>query len=446
MSMLTATRADMCYCPGCSHGVVLEQLGHALDHIGVPRSRVCIVSDIGCIGTADRYFDCHTFHGLHGRSIAYAEGIKRANPELLVVVLIGDGGCGIGTAHLVHAARRRADIKVIVCNNFNFGMTGGQHSSTTPTDTRTTTTPGGATDEPFDVCRTVSVNGAGFVARYDAFDPQLKNKIQQALGEPGFVLLDVWELCTAYFVPANKLNRGSIETLSSELGMPFGVVDECRGRKQSRPVQPPRTSRVEPPSIDSSHQPTSRQMIAPIQWLGRREICVAGSAGQRVRSAVGILGEIAVAGGLFAAQQDDFPITVRRGFSISNLIISHEPIRYTATDAPDVVVILSLDGLARLGSVPGWQAAKWVVAPDDLAMDAGPANLVRFDLRKLEKQVGRESVSLAALVFSIVQANLIAAETLASVAAALLVGRFRQSNLDAIAGGIALIPKNAGVS
>jgi 2-oxoglutarate ferredoxin oxidoreductase subunit beta len=74
--------------------MVLEQLGRALDKLGTPSQGVVIVSDIGCIGTADRYFNCHTFHGLHGRSITYAEGIKRVRPDLLVIVLIGDGGCG----------------------------------------------------------------------------------------------------------------------------------------------------------------------------------------------------------------------------------------------------------------------------------------------------------------------------------------------------------------
>jgi pyruvate/2-oxoacid:ferredoxin oxidoreductase beta subunit len=140
MPMVTASRNDMGFCPGCSHGIVLEQLGAALERMGLEPHQVCVVSDIGCIGIADRYFSCHTFHGLHGRSLTYAEGIKRVRPDLMVIVLIGDGGCGIGTAHLVHSARRGVGIKVLVCNNFNFGMTGGQHSPTTPPRGYTTTT------------------------------------------------------------------------------------------------------------------------------------------------------------------------------------------------------------------------------------------------------------------------------------------------------------------
>ncbi|MDO8631301.1 MAG: thiamine pyrophosphate-dependent enzyme, partial [Phycisphaerales bacterium] len=426
MSILTAKRADMCYCPGCSHGMVLEQLGKALDGIGVPPSRVCIVSDIGCIGTADRYFSCHTFHGLHGRSITYAEGIKRRNPELLVVVLIGDGGCGIGTAHLVHAARRRADIKVLVCNNFNFGMTGGQHSPTTPMDAHTTTTPGGAADQPLDVCRTVAVNGAAYSARHDAFDPHMVTKLRDALSTPGFVLLDIWELCTAYFVPANRLNRSSLDALSVQLGMPFGVVHE-------EPSQPKTASHngARPLRRWASETP-AKEMVARIPWPGRREICVAGSAGQHVRSAVGIIGEIAVAGGLYAAQQDDFPITVRRGFSISNLIVSNEPIHYTGLDSPDTVVILSMDGLARFGPLSRLKPSSLVVAPADMPPADAASSVLTLDLKMLERRAGKESVALAFLTYALIKAGLISAASLNTAAKALPAGPYHQSNLDAI--------------
>lgn len=432
MSILTAKRADMCYCPGCSHGMVLEQLGAALDGIGIPPSRICIVSDIGCIGTADRYFSCHTFHGLHGRSITYAEGIKRRRPELLVIVLIGDGGCGIGTAHLVHAARRRADIKIIVCNNFNFGMTGGQHSPTTPIDGHTSTTPGGAADQPLDLCRTVAVNGAVYSARYDAFDPQMVTKLRDALSKPGFVLLDIWELCTAYFVPANRLNRSSLDALSIQLGMPFGVVHEA-------PVQPIAASHNDGrPSRRRASEAPIKELIARIPWPGRREICVAGSAGQHVRSAVGMIGEIAVAGGLHAAQQDDFPITVRRGFSISNLIVSNEPIRYTGMDSPDAVVILSSDGLARFGPLSRLKPSSLVVAPDDMPPANAASSVHTLDLKMLERRAGKESVALAALTYALIKADLISAVSLNTTAKALPDGPYRQSNLDAIVEGITL--------
>jgi Pyruvate/2-oxoacid:ferredoxin oxidoreductase gamma subunit len=413
--------------------MVLEQLGAAIDRLGLPAERVCIVSDIGCIGTADRYFACHTFHGLHGRSITYAEGIRRARPEVLPIVLIGDGGCGIGTAHLVHAARRNADVKVIVCNNFNFGMTGGQHSVTTPCELLTSTTPSGAVDHPLDVCRTAAVNGAAYVARHDAFDPQLSEHLLRALRTPGFALVDVWELCTAYFVPHNKLNRSSLAELSDRCEMPFGVIH--RHDSRHLPVEP--AARSQAPLPASKAPPTDR--AAGLPWPGRREICVAGSAGQHIRSAVAAMGQIAVRGGLFAGQQDDFPITVRRGFSLSNLVVAPEPIVYAHVDEPDLVIILSADGAARFGGLGALgPECRVLVCEEGVADETTNAARESLDLRPLEKVAGKSSMALAVLAYGLIRAGCAVGKDLSNAARAALAGPFREANLRAIDAGIEL--------
>lgn len=430
MSIVTAKRADMCYCPGCSHGMVLEALGKAIDRLHRPSHEVCIVSDIGCIGTADRYFSCHTFHGLHGRSISYAEGIKSARPDLLVIVLIGDGGCGIGTAHLVHAARRRTDIKIVVCNNFNFGMTGGQHSSTTPCDAKTTTTPGGATDHPFDICATVAANGASFVARQEVFDTGLVDRLEEMLRTPGFALIDIWELCTAYFMPANRLNRGSLSELSDRLNMPFGIVP-CR----SKSIAAQQSERDKAPHTKRERVETA-PVVPSLPWPQRREISVAGSAGQRIRSALGVIGDLTVASGLYAAQQDDFPITVRKGFSVSSLIVAPDPILYTGLDHPDLVVLLSSDGVERFGDLSTLAATTLVVIDDELPVGSTPASVRRIDLSAWEKELGKESASLAAVAYSFVVAGFLTADDLMVGAEATVTGPYREENLRAIRAGV----------
>ena len=121
------------FCPGCGHSLILNSLNKALIQLQVDPEDIVIVSDIGCVGLSDKYFITNTFHGLHGRSVTYATGIKLANPELKVIVAMGDGGCGIGGHHLINAARRNIGVTVLVFNNFNYGMTGGEHSATTPT-------------------------------------------------------------------------------------------------------------------------------------------------------------------------------------------------------------------------------------------------------------------------------------------------------------------------
>lgn len=426
-SVLTAARNDMCYCPGCSHGVLLEHLGRAIDALGLPPNRVCLVTDIGCIGTADRYFACHTFHGLHGRSITYAEGIKRARPEMLVVVLIGDGGCGIGTAHLVHAARRGTGIKIIVANNFNFGMTGGQHSPTTPPLGVTATTPGGATERPFDICGTVVAAGADYVARCSVMSPDARTYLQTALATPGFALVDLWELCSAYYVQPNKLNAAKLDELSRRLEMPFGVL--CIRQRHVEPLCPRATTAVT--------ETGSLRNAPPLKWGECVSICIAGSAGQRIRSAAGVLGEIAVAGGLFAAQQDDFPITVRRGHSISNLLVSRNPILFTGADPPDLLLLLSEDGLNRFGRLSRLPPSSLVVADRSLKLPPTPARVRVVDADALSRRTDRNAVALAMLAWSVREAGWVESALLQQAAEKSLGGAYRTANLDAINAGLA---------
>ena len=98
------------FCPGCGHGPVLDRLNEALVELQTRPEDVVIVSDIGCSGLSDQYFTTSAFHGLHGRSVTYATGIKLANPGLTVIVIMGDGGTGIGGTHLISAARRNIGI------------------------------------------------------------------------------------------------------------------------------------------------------------------------------------------------------------------------------------------------------------------------------------------------------------------------------------------------
>lgn len=432
MTLLTATRDEMSFCPGCSHGAVLELIAAAVARMGVAPRDVCMVSDIGCIGMSDRYFACHTFHGLHGRSVTYAEGLKRVRPELLVIVLIGDGGCGIGTGHLVHAARRGADVKVIVCNNFNFGMTGGQHSPTTPPGGRTPTTPGGAWEAPFDVCGTVAANGASYVSRCSAYDADCGERIEAALRAPGFALIDVWELCVAYYVGSNRLTPPRLRELSEATGLRFGVLHRAEGRRAGGEAS------GEAPAADEARGGVSPFAGGVLDWSPARVgLRMAGSAGQRIRSAVGVLGEIVVAGGLYAAQYDDFPISVRKGHSVSDLVVSREPIRYAGVDEPDLVIVMSADGQRRAGEVGACRQV-WLEASLPGAPQAR-----RFNVRELERRAGRGGAALAVLAGAVVSAGWVGDEALLAAARGALAGKFAAANVAAIAAGIGLADRRA---
>ena len=136
------------WCPGCGNGVIMRDVAVALDELindpelNIDRDDIVIVSGIGCSSRAAGYLDFNSIHTTHGRAIAFATGIKMANPKLHVIVLTGDGDCSaIGGNHLIHAARRNLGLTVVCFNNDIYGMTGGQYSPTTPTGDKATTAP-----------------------------------------------------------------------------------------------------------------------------------------------------------------------------------------------------------------------------------------------------------------------------------------------------------------
>ena len=366
------------FCPGCGHGLILDGLNKALVKLQLDPKKVVLVSDIGCVGLSDQYFATSAFHGLHGRSVTYATGIKLVRPDLDVIVLMGDGGAGIGGHHLLNAARRNIGVKVILFNNFNFGMTGGEHSETTPHGARTSTTPVGNYEYPLDVVSSVTVNGANYVWRGTVFDRDLGDRIAEAITHPGFALLDVWDLCTAYFAPNNRLNKRTMEELRERLGWPAGLIHkgdrpeytvafrEAQSSVRGKPLAKPKA--LEPKFTSSIDR--------------KFHVVVAGSAGGRVRSSARALSVAGILSGLWASQRDDYPVTVKTGHSISEVILSPEPIRYTGIPKPDVLLLLSRDGLRKAGKyLSRLTAEDWFFTVPAFADLETPARKVVLDFK-----------------------------------------------------------------
>lgn len=330
------------FCPGCSHALVLDQLNAALVRIQLDPHKVVIVTDIGCVGMSDQYFNVNAFHGLHGRAVTYATGIKLANPDLNVIVLMGDGGTGIGGHHLLNAARRNIGITVLVFNNLNFGMTGGEHSVTTPHGAITSSTREGNLERPLDICATVAVNGAAFVYRGTAFDKDLTARIVDAIQTPGFALLDIWELCTAYYVPNNKFSRGALVETMQALGLAEGILHRLDAPEFARAYREQNVgARNGAPA-----QSIEKKYDSPLTKTMR--LVLAGAAGGKVRSAASALAIGGMLSGLWATQRDDYPTTVMSGYSVSEVILGREEILYMGIEKPDILAILSPEGLSQM--------------------------------------------------------------------------------------------------
>jgi 2-oxoglutarate ferredoxin oxidoreductase subunit beta len=198
------------WCPGCGNGIVLNCFVHALDELQVDLDNLVVVSGIGCIGRTAGYTNTDSFHTTHGRSLAFASGVKLANPELEVVVVSGDGDLfAIGGNHFIHAARRNMGIKVICANNFNYGMTGGQQGPTTPLEALTTTSPYGNIEHPFNLVHLAAASGAIYVARWTTLHVRrLTQSIKKMLQKEGFCFIEVISPCPEIFGRYNKMRSG----------------------------------------------------------------------------------------------------------------------------------------------------------------------------------------------------------------------------------------------
>ena len=198
------------WCPGCGLGVVLNAFIQALKAKDIPPDKASVISGIGCTGRAAGYLNMDTYHTTHGRAIPFATGLSLARPDLSVTVFSGDGDLfAIGGNHLIHAARRNVNVKVICVNNFNYGMTGGQSGPTTPIEARTTTTPYGNVEYPFNLVGLVGAAGAIYVARWTAFHARfLVEAIAEALVKHGFTFIEVLTPCPTGFNRPNKLGKG----------------------------------------------------------------------------------------------------------------------------------------------------------------------------------------------------------------------------------------------
>ncbi|MTI48152.1 MAG: 2-oxoacid:ferredoxin oxidoreductase subunit beta [Firmicutes bacterium] len=184
----------------------MRSIAVAIDELGYDKNDVCVVSGIGCSSRAPGYMDFNTLHTLHGRALAYATGVKMANPDLKVIVITGDGDCAaIGGNHLIHAARRNIDITTVVFNNNIYGMTGGQYSPTTPTGEKGTTAPFGNIDRNFDLCNLAKGAGATYVARSTAYHANMvKQQVKAALENKGFSFVEAVSICPTYYGRKNK--------------------------------------------------------------------------------------------------------------------------------------------------------------------------------------------------------------------------------------------------
>jgi len=195
------------WCPGCGNGIVLGAMIRAIDRLGLKKDDIVLASGIGCSGRMPVYVDFNTLHTTHGRALTFATGIKLAEPSLMVITIMGDGDAtAIGGNHFIHAARRNLDINAIIINNQIYGMTGGQHSPTTPYGCYSATSSYGHIEHAFSISELAVTAGADFVARCTVYHAELLEKlIEKALQRSGFSIVEVMSNCHIQFGRRNRM-------------------------------------------------------------------------------------------------------------------------------------------------------------------------------------------------------------------------------------------------
>ncbi len=192
------------WCPGCGDFAVQAALQRALGNLNLEPENVAIVSGIGCSGRISGYVNAYGFHGVHGRSLPIAQGVKLANRDLTVIASGGDGdGFGIGMGHFMHAARRNMDMTYIVMDNQIYGLTKGQHSPTSAFGFKAKTTPAGNIENAISPLQIALAAGITYLAQGFSHDVnQLTELIQGGIEHKGFSLINVFSPCVTY----NKVN------------------------------------------------------------------------------------------------------------------------------------------------------------------------------------------------------------------------------------------------
>jgi 2-oxoglutarate ferredoxin oxidoreductase subunit beta len=189
------------WCPGCGDFGVLSAAYKALAALQLPRKDVVVVSGIGCSSRTPYFMSTFGFHGVHGRALPVATGVKLANPELTVLAVGGDGDLmSIGAGHFPHAAARNVDITCIMMDNQTYGLTKAQSSPTSAIGHKSKSTPYGVIAKPMAPVLFALANGATYVARgYSARPSDLTEMIAGGIKHSGFSFIHVQSPCAEFF-------------------------------------------------------------------------------------------------------------------------------------------------------------------------------------------------------------------------------------------------------
>ena len=247
----------------------------------------------------------------------------------------------------------------------------------------------------------------------------------------GFSLIDIWELCTAYYMPRNKLRKQELLALLDSYGFQCGLLtDKPRPEYSARyreAYEAGKGALKTKPAIETEFDHATKKKTG---------IIIAGSAGQKIKSAATLFAEAAIGAGLNATQKDDYPITVQTGHSVAEIIVSPQRIDYTGIDAPDYCIVISADGLKRVrAKIEKLPATCKLFADDSLELPETKAQIHRLPLQQIAKDVGKLSVVTGAVAAMLQDSGLFPMEAFVKTISTFQSPKIAEINLKAVTAG-----------
>ena len=384
------SKVKMPFCSGCGHSVCVRSISKSLEDLGYKPKDIILVSDIGCSGLVDPLFETHTIHGLHGRAASLGVGVSLGlnNSNKKIIVIQGDGGATIGIQHILEAARRNVNMTLVVINNLLYGMTGGQMSGLSTTDFKESKNNGEDETSPYDIVNLAHRSGAAYSVRVNNisnFDSILK----EAISVTGFSLVEMSSMCVAhgmkkisefqnYIAPEEKFTNS----------IPVGVKLKRRTKSLFENIK----------EISPLFKSTIKGSIG---------IVIAGSAGGGIQSAAKMLAQAGIIAGLHATLKGEYPITVGTGFSVAEVILSKEPIKYTGLEKPSVVIAVTDDG---------WQKVRnRIYSHSKVFVDTKISTDLKLEAKDFLKVAGKKGAALSAISYWVKESGIFPIEALIKV-------------------------------
>jgi len=350
------------YCPGCGHGTLHKIIAEAIDDFGI-KDRTIIISPVGCSVFAYYYFDCGNVQVAHGRAPAVATGLKRSNPDSIVISYQGDGDlAAIGGNNILQAANRGENITVIFVNNAIYGMTGGQMAPTTLVGQRTTTTPRGRDPHnegyPLKVCELLStLESPVYIERVALIDAKnvmkarkaVRKAIQCQIENKGFSLVEALSPCPSGW----RVTPVEARNWMKERMLPYFKLGVYKDIIQERESYIPPKKEFTPSQIEEilgiaeAGGKEEERVERPEPKYRNPRIKIAGFGGQGVL----LLGEALAESGMKAGYQvtwlPSYGPEMRGGTANCQVIISDDRIGSPLVSTPDVLIAMNRPSLER---------------------------------------------------------------------------------------------------